>query len=250
MGMIIRPNRSGRRAGIAARGVEYGFAANPIGLAPRSLGGLILWLPPEAIQQSAGVITAWPDKSGQGNNPTPVSSPPFGSNVLNGYGGFVGVSTTGGRFDLPNVFTGLTSAEIFFVVKVGAGVGTLVNGLHNFGGSGELYPYVDEVWYEDFGTNSRKTAGTPILDPRANFRLVNIRAASGAWSCHMNHTQQFTTGVNTVAFDPSPQLYHAAGGDTFIGTGVETAMYNRVLSTNERNVVKNYFKFKYPAIGL
>lgn len=227
-------------------GLALSIDSEPFIESVQTIPGEILWLKPEKIVQAGGIITSWPDASKAGNNPTATGSPPYAAAVLDGWPAFNGNAT--GSFTLPNVFTGLTSAEIFFVVKVGGG--SLTNGLHNFGGQGELYPYTDGALYEDFCSTVRKTTGAPVMSVTAQHRVYNIRSAPGAWSSWLNRTQQFTTGTNVVGGPADPQIGKADGGNAFTGSIVEVKMYDHVLTTSHRVIVLDYFKGKFPSLGL
>lgn len=218
---------------------------------PGDVSGAVLFLQPQDIAQTSNVITAWPDRSGNGNDAVPTNSPAYAASTLDGYGAYDGsfALRPTARLALPNVFSAMTAGEIFLVLKVGAG--SLTNGLMDLGSqSGELFPYVDGNIYEDFGTTARKSCGAPVLSITATHRLYNVRSASGAWSAWLNTTQQFSTATNTVSFTTSPQLGKAAGGNAFTGTIVEFLLFNTVLSSGDRAKVISYYRGKYPTLGL
>lgn len=219
----------------------------------RDVPGVIVWLPPEKIAQSANVITSWPDQSGQGNNATPQNSPAYAANALNGYGEADLHANDGGvtsqYFTLPNSFTGLTSAEIFFVVKADAYTAGPY-GLHDFTNSGQenAYGFSNQHIFEGFGSTSRPDTGIAIVDITSAYRLYNCRSAPGAFSTYLNTTQQFTTASNTVGFNATPVLGKTTAA-RFGGHIVEVFMANRVLGS-DRNNFTGYIKQKYPTLGL
>lgn len=219
--------------------------------------GLLLWLPPENIVQVAGTITAWTDASGNGNHTTVVSNPAYEANALDGRpAADLSANITAGNryFALPNVFTTLTSAEIFFVVRQHA-LNAVAYGLHSLtaSGAGNRSGYgisIGTNHYEPFGSTTRPENGDPTVVDVTTFHLYNCRSAANAWSCHFDNTQQKAAVVNTVGFGTDPRIGSSIDAP-FGGHIVEVVgPYNHVLTTTERANVKNYVKLKYPSLSL
>jgi hypothetical protein len=77
-------------AGVAGKGVSLGATVDNSTWAPNQIKGLVLWLDASdrtTLTLSGTSISAWKDKSGQGNNATQVvasSQPTFGPRLING----------------------------------------------------------------------------------------------------------------------------------------------------------------------
>jgi hypothetical protein len=153
---------------------------------------------------------------------------------------------------LPNVFTGLTSAEVFLVVKQDAdpGVGGDVGAIWTFGSdSSDHFPFQDGVVYMGWGSTVRKTVGnlTPSL---AAWRVLNISSAPSDYNVRVDGTSVFSTATNTVGWTTAPRIGYAATGIPALGYWAELIMYSRVISSTERAGVLSYLKGKYPSLTI
>lgn len=224
---------------------------------------LILWLRADLglFQDNPGTVAAtadgdpvkvWTDQSGNGANATAstdAARPLLKLSILNGQPvlradgsddrmGWTGAGLWGSH----------SSYEGFIVIK--KVVDSDEGGCWWFGSNDNShYAYSDGNIYDGFFTNVRKTVGDPSPSLAA-WRLFNCISASGEWTANLDGTQIFTTATNTPAAlsGGGPE----ADGVLFSGHGVFKAMdiaevfvYNRKLTTTERNNVGGYIQDRY-----
>lgn len=215
---------------------------------PRDVQGNVLWLRGDLGMTQSGIITAWADQSGQGNNTTPTGSPTYTASAINGKPAATLVQGSSQYFALPNAFQALTSAEIFIVCTST----TTISGLHNFGnsaGAQQLYPFSDSHVYDNFASTTRNDCGIPTAT-LSQPNVYNARSASAAYSCFVNGTQLFTTGVNTVSWGANPAIGGSAGSGAvptsfYSGVIAEVILYNSVLGSAARSKIHRYLRDRY-----
>ena len=213
-----------------------GFVAMP-------LSELILWLKADA-GHGWGYINAWVDQSGKGNHAqqtTTANRPQVVTNAINGRP-VVRFYTTN-SFNFPNSpFTGATQAEVFVVVKAALDVPSAGRALWRFGGSGSgsvAHPNSLGNIVEDFGSTLTQTLGDPA-QPLDQYHLYSISAKTNDWSARLNGLPQYATTTNAVGFWSPPAL-----GVSYDGDIAEVLIYNRPLTTEERDTVGRYLAGKY-----
>lgn len=154
--------------------------------------------------------------------------------------------------ELPNVFGSLTAAEVFLVVKLDADpppVDTKTGfwRLQNITSDPQALhvPFTDGTIYDGFGSTTRKTTVNPTLS-MASWRVYQVASASGAWTSFMDGTQIYTTATNTVGFRTadlwlgrSYTIYY------FDGVMAEILIYDHVLNSTERGIIKTALAAKY-----
>lgn len=152
-------------------------------------------------------------------------------------------------YSMPNAYTGLTAATIYFVVKRTNATSPNVDesGLCNLGtsGQGNHFTYTDGNLYLDIGSTVRKSLGSPVLSLATAFRVFTVTTASADWKCWIDRTSQFTTTSNTVGFPSSPTLgawftTYFLGGDL-----ADFAIYNSAHDATARAAVWDYFASEY-----
>lgn len=156
----------------------------------------------------------------------------------------------GGYFTLPDFLTGFTAGHIFIVVKSDLATGSDAFPVSDFGSdlSGDIYAFSDNRIFSAFGSNARKDCGNGYTGAFniTNWLLLEIRAASAAWSFWMNGTSEFSTGTNTVAWNTAPLIGRRTAGPANERAQVaEIFMYSRVLNGTEITTVKTYITDKY-----
>lgn len=151
-----------------------------------------------------------------------------------------------------NVFSALTSAEIFIVRRAGSDPstgGTNRGGIWNFGSSGSTshHPFTDSVIYDDFASTVRKTVGdpTPAL---TNWHIYNAISASGEWTANLNGLQIFTTATNTVGWSAVPTI-GCSGGIANDGGITAVIMFGGKLSTDDRARTNRWLNLNF-GLGL
>jgi phage tail tube protein FII len=241
-------------------GLEVSLGMNPLvadaDTLPTKISGLRLFLRANAgvTADGNGKISAWSDQSAYGNHATQATAgnrPTLIANALNGMPAarFNGSSAF---LDLPHFLSGLTSAELFVVVKGSATSGSVL--FSYMGSSGQTtYPSGANQISDGFGSNSTRTfstGGTDIALPR----LYNVSAAANAWSASLDGNVVYTSGTNTVNFANAilPPLIGAARGGAyyaksnwFNGDVAEIIIYDHALSLSDRQTVAGYLTHKY-----
>lgn len=113
------------------------------------------------------------------------------------------------------LISGLAAVHAFLIVKLAADpTAANADGLWGFsGGNATRFPYSDGTIYDNFGTNSRKTAGNPSPSLAAA-HCYEVISASGEWTNRLDGAQITTTATNTVAWSAARQTIGADEGAT------------------------------------
>ena len=225
---------------------------------PDSVSDLELWLKADSLGalNDGDEIDTWSDSSGNGNDATGVvmttlkptwkatggpNSMPAVRLVENGPGG--------GYFSLPNFISAFTEGHYFVVFKHDSDPATNNPApvLSDWGSStDEYFPFLsDGLIYQGFGSSARKNS-IAYSGSLANWRVDEVRTASGAWSEWMDGTSIHSTGTNTVAFSTAPFIAHgSANGRWVYGLVAEIIFYSRVLNAGEITTIYDYLEDKY-----
>lgn len=190
---------------------------------------------------ATGGVTTWQDQSGLNNHATAPGQPPtLVASVLNGRPVVRFVQSQSQTLSLPNLMSGAAAGEIFVVVKAVSDADGTPHPAWNFGTSGQstMYPHHSGEVYDEFGTNTHYLIGNPppLL---TSFNLYNASSQSGYWASRINGVLLFASSTNTVSWSSSPVL-GPLNGDI-----AEVLIYNRVLSSTERQAVGRYLASKY-----
>jgi hypothetical protein len=208
-----------------------------------------LWLKADSITglNDGDPVATWPDSSGLANNATQGTSgnrPAFYSNVLNGKP-VIRFDGSSDFFNLPNLLNGATQAESFVVLKVDVATPATSKGLWKLGAVANStwvrYPSTDGSIWEDFGNTANYAMGVPA-QPLTEFHLYNVSAAPTQWAARINGAPQ-GAAASTFGYNTAPTL--GKSGYYFDGDVAEVLIFNRVLSSVERNAVAVYLNTKY-----
>jgi hypothetical protein len=162
------------------------------------------------------------DQSGNGNNVVAIHQSGTGTAYkANGLStGHPAIHFLGGCcYELPNVLTGLTEIEVYFVLRTFSDPAGGDDGsrLCRLGADPTNkfthFPWTDGTISDGIGTTVRKSVGDPgpvLTTPR----LYNVVSAPGEWTARLDTSVLFTTATNTVGF-PAP------GSDTSLGGSLE-----------------------------
>lgn len=243
--------------------------------------GVVLWLKADTgiSRVNGSGVPIWPDQSGLGNDAIIYHSsnhwqPPSDEPTLlaNGQNGRPVVHFSASKqqyFALPNyMMSGASAGEIFVVVRASSNQSSQDNpiyllggdGYSSYGSGGDGYPGYNGRLRENFGTFSGYDVGVPPTD-LTTFNLYNISSSASSWIARLNgsaltvYGQDWRTGAyspititnNTVDFPPNLFLGGYVNG-SFDGDIAEVIVYNRVLSTAERETVRKYLSLRY-ALG-
>ncbi len=215
-----------------------------------TLSGVKLWLRADAgITNSS--VNRWSDQSGNGYDATQntaASQPQLVTSVINGKS-VVRFDGANDFLNLPNLLNGTTQAEVFVVLKVDVAMPATIRGLWKFGtdnSSWVRYPSTDGSIWEDFGSTANYAMGVPA-QPLTEFHLFNVSAATGQWAARLNGATQGSRTNTTYAYNTAPTL--GKNSYYFDGDVAEVVIYDRVLSTAERNAVSYYLNSKYALVA-
>ncbi len=244
--------------------ISQSFAQTP-GCVP---AGLQYWLKADdgTVPSAPGNLTNWTDKSGLSRTLNYVNSDPrLVSNVVNfnptvNFDGDDYFRTDVGLGSTNNFTSTFTAGEVFSMVRA-KNNNTSLGGPFDFGGASDAYyPLSNGFLYQDFGTSVRKawnpitkvvvegggtTSGSAI--DLTNFNLFNMYSATNDWQAAFNGTTEYSTTSNTVNFSTNLGGNHigAITGAIFNGDISEIVLYNRKLTTQERQRVNTYLGVKY-----
>jgi len=212
------------------------------------------------------LVTAWADQSNNGNNATPFSDNPiYNTSDLNSK---PTISLTSMSDYIERVFSisinplgasGSTAFSVQYVEDVcGSGDD---NGpiFGNFGGSEDTYvsaqthyPYgLDCNVYDAFATRLRKNEITPPVTITNVWTLYSVKSTNNDWQSFVNGQLMYSDPTNTYSnsIGGDETLYigkqNAAGTFNLKGKVAEVIVYNRVLTTIERQQVEAYLNQKY-----
>jgi len=230
---------------------------------PANLSGLSLWLKADAgVTLSGSNVTAWADQSGNGRNASPVDiNPTYNSSDLNNKP-TISLSSVAGEtnksFQISGNPMGASGATAFVVNYVDPDVfGSDQNGalLGNFGsaGDGSHWPYGlgEGSVYDSFATDTRKDdLGLPA--GITNWNIYSVYSQNNDWKIFCNGTEFYSDSSNVYsnAVANSTSLYigmqnNAGTNQIFKGKVAEVVVYNRVLTTPQRQQVEAYLNTKY-----
>jgi hypothetical protein len=191
------------------------------------------------------------DKSGVGNHAVQTvlaTRPSYKTARINSLS--TALNALGKGMNVPNAFGALTAATRFYVAKAAldppAAASTSM--MCNFGSSGsdDHTPFSDGVVYDGFGSTTRRTVGN-LAPSLASPRVFVTVSAAADWRYWVDGgAPVFSTGVNTVGWDPAPNLgiFHGAN-QSYVGDMAEAIIYNSKLSLADINQVGQYLATKW-----
>lgn len=234
---------------------RFGAGGGGGGWTPASLPGLQAWYLANTLSGADGsTITSWPDSSGNGFTATASGAATKQTNIINGKS-IVRLAQTldKKRFSMSSsLMNGATAGFYGAVANVTADpTSDPDNGpiLGNFGNPSR-WPTTNGNILEGFGTSSFKTVNpTPSL---TSFRMYSARTAASSYKIHLDGTEIFTTGTNTVGFGSSTTKYIGASedlGNHLKGDIAEIVICNQALSDSDREKLEGYFAHSYALTG-
>ena len=213
-------------------------------LSPASVAGLDLWLDASYIGglNNGDNITAWPDRSSAGNNPTVNVAPNYYTNVING---LPAVRFTSGDYLTTSLSADGAEQTMFVVCKISSAAVT--NPIFNSSGSNGLQLYI--------------ASGKPTVAKRGAAELYQYGTAMNTTTFHYVRGAYTDSGNLAVAgFDGTvgnaATALSLTGGNTyvignnggvhyFVGDICELIHFSAYLSAANITIVENYLKGKY-----
>ena len=219
--------------------------------------GLQLWLDADdwsTFSYSSGVVVSqWRDKSGGNHHANhlysqPETTRPTRDVTINGRTaikvepGQPGLNHTYPALRIQPFASAYTAGEMFMVLQV---TNDTSGAYHYKWGTDTLWNHytAGNVIYDNWGSTVRHAIGNPVpelTDPH----IYNLRSGPGLYEGAINGTTLYTNLSNTVAFGSAPYEI-PMGGNEGVGKIGEYIVYNRVLSTVERQQVESYLKAKW-----
>lgn len=205
------------------------------------------------ISESGGAVSQWSDKSGNDRHATQgtaANKPTTGTHTQN--------SLNAMRFDGADDFfsipglSSLSQATIFIVLKADSdpAAADASSGLWTFS-SGDhthlCYP-ADGVFYDSFGTSTRKTTGNPTPSFAAT-RLYSAHSRSGDWRSFIDGVVHYSTATNTVDFSASHYLglSYKTGSYYLKGIVCEVVIVegSGAMPDADREIIEGYLAWKW-----
>jgi hypothetical protein len=145
------------------------------------------------------------------------------------------------------VLVGTTQAEAVVVLKVATNVPAVTRSLWKFGtyGATTSYPNSSGQINDDFGNNAMRFVGIPA-QPLNQYHVYDVASAPNLWSAWVNGILQTTSTANTYASNSAPTLGY--GTAYFDGDIAEVLIFNRALSSAERDSLNQYLNSRYSGI--
>ncbi|HLP22276.1 MAG TPA: LamG-like jellyroll fold domain-containing protein, partial [Chitinophagales bacterium] len=218
---------------------------------PLPLTGLVLWTKADAgvITDGSGNVSQWKDLSGNGNHfvqPTFASRPQVVANVINGQP-VIRMSTTNtnsaaaSRWLYTNTSFSTANYTIFSISKMNGGANYRLLASQNtnwlFGHHGG---YQNQLYCGNWIVGPGPTV------PDANAHMYCMHTTGSSTSFYENGNALVTNSA--IAAAPPGQLATSGyvGSSEFSnGDIAEVIVYNRVLTTAERNTIEGYLSSKY-----
>jgi len=215
--------------------LRYPQTSDILSFKPTSLSNLCLWLDASdvsTINLNNNIITLWQDKSGIGNNGTPINNPIYNSNnnciQLNGSSNY---------FTIPYTF--LSNETVFVILNTNntGGEQNIICG--NINGSRQFAILSNSLNINSFATASKPISGnTVMLEYTLNLSNISI----------------YNSGllqISTNSFTPTNEQNINIGVNSSLNTGFfngsisEVIIYNKILSNSERQQVEGYLAWKW-----
>jgi hypothetical protein len=220
--------------------------------APNALQGLALWLKADAgVTLSGSNVTAWTDQSGNGKNATAIEPPTYQTNSINGKPALVFANNA--YLTTANIFNGSNARTIIAAYYIDSGqysnvvigqsnedntdTGTyfLLQSRIDLNSSPYLAGYGDDVSGPAY-VNQRLLLGMADYDGTTARLFKNGTQANSEAKSYNTHNGNFYIG----AFNEAGNIMERFGGKI-----AEIIVYNRILTTTERQQVEAYLNEKY-----
>lgn len=217
---------------------------------PTDISDIQLWLAADSITGLADTdpISTWPDKSGNGNDATQSGSnrPTFKTADLNGKPVVDFVYGSAQYFVLTNPIPVTTDLTFFFVYKKTASstLTPIAGATTDANGYPSLYEWSDNYGYFGFNGNNVSYALTNLNGVYGYITLQSESGLDSVWRNGVNITvNTFAVATSTVSLQHIGRV--GSGGQYSLGQIAEIIVYDRKITTVERQQVESYIATKY-----
>lgn len=243
----LSPTRPLRSIGIAEVAGEY--------QTPDAVQGVIAWYIPEdgldGLALSAAIQT-WPDQTENGYDLFNMTNPPeISEHILNGHNTLIFQHIASQHYPVPDLTDEFdeSEAEIFAVIRAIADPSTEGSGqgfIWKFGTdtTPDQYPFLDGTIKMGTFSTSRKNGPNPV-QPLDAWHLLNISSKAGEYIIRRDGNIIFQTATNTFGISATSLIGHSFGPNPGTFYLVEIIIYNKVLTSEERDIVNSYIALKY-----
>ena len=219
---------------------------------PKEIQGLSLWLKADAgVTLDGSNVIAWADQSGNGKNATAIESPTYATNSINGKPALVFANDS--YLTTANIFNGANPRSMFAVYYIDSGedsntvvaqsneddtvMGTyfMLQSRIDQNSSPYLAGYVDDLSGPAF-VSPELLIGMADYDGTTARLFKNGVEVNSDVKNYNTHNGQLYIGACNIA---------GAVVEYFGGKIAEIIIYNRILTTPERQQVETYLKGKY-----
>ena len=227
-------------------------AATPASGTPLPLADLGLWLKSDSgTRARGGSLDFWQDQSGRGHSvvqPAAAAQPQL---ISDGLGSRPTLRFDGAAqyLDVPAFMSARTQAEAFVVLRVATARLTTDGSVWGLGQSpdhGARYPTSQGQLQDDFASTATYflESVSTLLD---QFHLYNVASQQDCWMAWINGALAAERAGNTYAAPDNPTLGASLQGTPsyFGGDIAEVMIFDRVLTTEERDSVGGYLSQRY-----
>lgn len=228
-------------------GIGLGLGGGSGSFSPDRVATLGLWLDAGFGISASPVLSAWPDRSGNGNDFTPQNNPTWSSTGgSNNKPRVIADGTLTQFFSRNTAIFGTSAFTLFIVVKV-AGALTNTNYMFGFGGTGGGFAFVAEGTTQNRG--GIHNGVNFMLDGSStnNWEIWSWRY-DGANTFELNGANQVITNPSIDPLAPAAQatvFSRTSAGATGQGEISEIVGYTSAISSDDRLAVTTYLKTKY-----
>jgi hypothetical protein len=195
---------------------------------------------------SAGAaVTTWADKSGNARNGTGVNNPTF---ITGG-----GMSFNGTNQYYTTTYTAAPATETAFVVFSSSNPSVASNktpiGNNQVAGGRQIILYISNMYFQITTSSSpffsNLFQGSSSIAANTVYLYNYIYTSGGVATSFINGTQDGNNNSSTATFGASVTWIGALGAQFFAGSILEVVIYNRILTTTERQTVEGYLAWKW-----
>jgi hypothetical protein len=205
--------------------------------------------------QSEGNDTPVPtlrDQSIYKNDATATGSGFVKTNNQAGHSGMFGIFLLGSYYTLTNTMAAQSAATLVCVMKLIEDPPLLAanTAVWNFGTASDTkdyYVYTDGHIYSKFGRTAEVDVGNPTPDFTTTYRLVEIEAATSAWTNSLDTVALSGTGTSTYGMKVNPLLGDITNMANWIF--VEFRVYDELVSSANKATYRAYLKNRYTLTG-